>query len=117
MKKIVVDLEDCPVSEVSLFRHTVFIDGPAVGLASTVKHRRLYAANQDLGRLHEKGTQELAQLIFSDHLLERAVAWRPSTRWSIGRQSWKKPDSRMPLTILLIMEGQKYFCPRPFSQS
>lgn len=94
IEKIVAELDDCPVSEVSLFRHTVFIDGPAVGLASTVNTGGCMQPVRDLGRLHKKTTRELAQLIFSDHLLERAVGMaainsvvnRPSIMEKAGRQ-------------------------------
>ena len=73
LESIVAGLDDVPVREVSLFRHTVFIDGPAVGLASTVNTGGCMQPIGNLGRLHEKSTRELARLIFSEHPLERVV--------------------------------------------
>ncbi|HDS16725.1 MAG TPA: hypothetical protein ENN66_09015 [Proteobacteria bacterium] len=73
MKRIVAELDDLPVNEVAIFRHTVYIDGPAAGLASTVNTGGCMAPVQALGRLHERGTAELARLLFSEHLLERAI--------------------------------------------
>ncbi|MBN2705346.1 MAG: DUF364 domain-containing protein [Deltaproteobacteria bacterium] len=73
LRKVVEELPPAAVNEVAIFRHTVFIDGPAAGLASTVTSGGCLRPVADLGRLHEKNTAELARRLFSDHPLERAI--------------------------------------------
>jgi hypothetical protein len=71
--RLVATLEDAPVREVSIFRHSVFVHGPCVGLASTVNTGGCMQPLDDCGRLHQRSTRELARLIFADQPLARAV--------------------------------------------
>lgn len=73
LQHLVDNLEAAPIKEVAIFRHTVFIDGPAVGLASTVNTGGCMQPVADLGRLHQEDTATLAKLIFSQHPLERSI--------------------------------------------
>lgn len=67
------DLEDAPVREVAIFRHSAFVEGPGIGLASTVTAKACHGAMPGMGHLHEWRLHQLAGLIENDHPLARVV--------------------------------------------
>ncbi len=61
------------ISDIAIYRHTVFLESKFVGLASTVNCSNCLEI-KDVGFLDQKSVKDLAQLYKSDSLLDKSLA-------------------------------------------
>lgn len=71
-KKLIHETPDLPINEVSIFHHTIWIDGPGVGLASTVVSK-CSKLPLNAGVLHKESLKSLAKRILDEDPLENAI--------------------------------------------